>query len=49
MYLSLLLLLLTGIAGGFIGSWWSRGWIWAALVLVITGIVLLYLMVFKPF
>jgi uncharacterized membrane protein len=29
--ISLLLLLIGGIAAGFVGHWWSFGWIWAAL------------------
>lgn len=29
--LSLLVLLIGGIAAGFVGHWWSQGWIWAAL------------------
>jgi uncharacterized membrane protein len=28
---SLLLILIAGIAAGFVGNWWSRGWIWTAL------------------
>lgn len=28
---SLIVVLATGIAGGFFGAWWGRGWIWAAL------------------
>ena len=28
---SLLLILAAGIAAGFVGNWWSMGWIWAAL------------------
>src|SRR5574340_1063190 len=28
---SLLIVLLAGIALGFIGHWWGRGWIWASL------------------
>jgi len=28
---SLLLLLIGGIGAGFVGGWWSFGWIWAAL------------------
>lgn len=35
LYPALLVLLLTGIGGGFVGSWWGHGWIWAALVLFI--------------
>jgi hypothetical protein len=32
---SLGMLLLSGLAAGFMGSWWSQGWIWAALGLMI--------------
>lgn len=35
MYLALLVLLAAGIAAGFVGQWWGRGWIWAALGLLI--------------
>ena len=35
MFLSLILLLLTGIITGFIGQWWSWGWIWTALGLLV--------------
>ncbi|MCC7354542.1 MAG: hypothetical protein IT330_12410 [Anaerolineae bacterium] len=34
-YGSLGLLLLSGILTGFIGRWWGKGWIWAALVLFV--------------
>lgn len=34
-YVGLLTLLLTGIAAGFMSNAWGRGWIWAALVLLI--------------
>ena len=38
---SALLLLITGIAGGFMGAWWGRGWIWASLALLIAvGLVM---------
>lgn len=30
-----LLLTLTGIVGGFMGDWWGKGWIWAALGLLV--------------
>ena len=39
MYLSLLVLLLTGIITGFLGKWWGQGWIWVALVLLIAIVV----------
>lgn len=42
LYGALLILLLTGIAGGFVGSWWSQGWIWASLVIVFLIVVLMY-------
>ena len=35
MYISLLILLISGIISAFMGSWWSSGWIWASLVLLI--------------
>ena len=31
MYLSLLVLLVSGIAAGFLGGWWGRGWMWGFL------------------
>jgi hypothetical protein len=34
-YGSLGLLLLSGILSGFMGHWWGKGWIWAALVLLV--------------
>jgi hypothetical protein len=40
---SLFLILATGIALGFYGSWWGHGWIWAALVIfVVVGGVMTY-------
>ncbi len=33
--LSILLLLGTGIAAGFMGQWWGRGWIWVSLGLLL--------------
>jgi hypothetical protein len=42
MYVALIVILLTGIGGGFIGSWWGRGWIWASLVLLFVVIILMY-------
>lgn len=35
MYVGLLLLLITGIILGFMGNYWSRGWIWASIVLLV--------------
>lgn len=39
MYAALLVLVVAGIAAGVMGHWFARGWIWAALALL----------VFKPF
>lgn len=39
MYLSLLVLLVTGIITGIMGDWWGRGWMWTSLVLLIAIIV----------
>lgn len=41
-YGSLLLLLLAGIVAGFMGNWWGRLWIWAALALLVVVIALMY-------
>lgn len=35
MYLSLLILFVSGIVAGFTGQWWGTGWIWTALGLLI--------------
>jgi hypothetical protein len=32
---SIAVLFITGIVSGFIGHWWSRGWIWLSLALLI--------------
>jgi hypothetical protein len=32
---SILVLLLTGIIGGFMGHWWGKGWIWLSLGLLL--------------
>ena len=32
---SLLLLFVTGIITGFMGQWWSHGWIWLSLILLV--------------
>lgn len=39
MYLSLLAMVLAGIALGFAGHWWATGWIWASLILLIAILV----------
>jgi hypothetical protein len=41
-YGSLITLLIAGIIAGVLGSWFGHGWIWAAIVVLITVIVLMY-------
>lgn len=43
-YVGLLLLLIGGIAAGIAGEHFSRGWIWAALVILVVIIVAMYAM-----
>jgi hypothetical protein len=35
MLLSLLMLVVTGVIAGFMGQWWSHGWIWLSLILLV--------------
>lgn len=42
MYAGLGILLLAGIAAGFAGKWWGRGWIWTALALLVVIMGLMY-------
>jgi hypothetical protein len=35
MYLSLLLILITGIIAGVMGRWWLQGWFWTSIVILI--------------
>lgn len=41
-YLFMLTLLAAGVAAGFVGSHWGRGWIWVSLGLLIAAIVAMY-------
>lgn len=43
-YVALLVLLVTGIAAGVIGGWWSRAWIWLALVVFILTVAAMYVL-----
>ena len=49
MYLALLAMLLGGIALGFLGRFWSSGWIWASLVLLVVVLVSMSLMASRHF
>jgi hypothetical protein len=39
MYIFFVLLIIFGVIGGFMGSWWGRGWIWASTGLLILTFV----------
>jgi plastocyanin len=41
-YPSLGLLLVGGIVAGFLGHWWSQGWIWAAIVILVLATLAMY-------
>jgi hypothetical protein len=42
-YASLLLILVSGIALGFMGDWWGRAWIWISIGLLLTIATSMYL------
>jgi hypothetical protein len=42
MYIGLLLLLVGGVWAGFVGNHWGRGWIWAALAVLVVVIAVMY-------
>jgi hypothetical protein len=42
MYIGLGVLLVAGIAAGFMGGLWGRGWIWAALAILVLVIAVMY-------
>jgi hypothetical protein len=48
-YLALLVMLLAGLAVGFWGSWWGRGWIWLALGLLVAESAAMWAMATRPF
>jgi hypothetical protein len=39
MYVSLLVLIAGGIVTGFLGHWWSQGWIWAGMGVLVVMLV----------
>jgi hypothetical protein len=43
-YISLGLLLLGGTVAGFLGHWWSYGWIWGAIVILVVTSLAMYAM-----
>lgn len=42
MYVSIFVLLIAGVAAGILGDLWGRGWIWAAIVLLVLMFVAMY-------
>ena len=48
MYLALLVMLLAGLAAGFLGSWWGRGWIWLTLGLLFAESAAMWAMATRP-
>jgi hypothetical protein len=42
MYAGLLILLIAGIAAGFTGEFWGRGWIWAAIGTLVVLMAMMY-------
>ena len=49
MYLTLLVILVAGIALGFMGDWWGQGWIWLVLVLIIGKLFAMFMMGARSF
>jgi len=47
-YASFGVLLLGGVVAGFIGHWWSEGWIWAAIAILVVTSIAMYAMA-RPF
>jgi len=43
LYGSLLLLLVAGVIAGFAGHWWSSGWIWISLVMLVAIVAAMYM------
>lgn len=44
MYVSLLIMVLGGVVLGFLGGWWSSGWIWTSLGLLVFIVVVMRFM-----
>lgn len=44
MYAGLTVLILAGVAAGFAGDWWGRGWIWLALGILLAIAIAMYAM-----
>jgi hypothetical protein len=49
MYVSLLVVVLAGVAMGFMGRWWAAGWIWTSLALLLAIVVSMSLIASRHF
>ena len=49
MYLALLVILVAGIALGFMGDWWGRVWIWLVMVLIVGKVFAMFMMGVRSF
>ncbi|HSF82983.1 MAG TPA: DUF2269 family protein [Anaerolineales bacterium] len=49
MYLTLLVMLLSGILVGFLGKWWGQGWIWLSLGLLVIEFIAMWIVATRPF
>lgn len=47
MYYSVLVLIIAGVIAGIMGNWFSQGWIWASLVLIVVLFGWMYYYVFR--
>ena len=46
---ALLVVIVTGVWMAFLGSWWGRGWIWAAIVVLVALIAAMFIVVARPY
>lgn len=49
LYGSLLVLLATGVVTAFMGKWWSQGWVWSSLLLLVGIIVGMFIIALRYF
>jgi len=46
---ALLVVIVTGVWMAFLGSWWGRGWIWAAIVVLVALMSAMFIVVARPY
>ena len=49
MYGSLLVMVLAGLALGFLGKWWGSGWIWASVITLVVMLVVMWILASRHF